>query len=417
MSARAGANTDNLAAKAQNEFASADANKDGKLTRDEAERQKGTGDKLKALFAKYDKNRDGVMSKDELTGILKALDRKLESAEIEVAFKQADSNADGKIDVNEFIGWITRQGKGDGAAARKAVQAEFGKLPDVETDEMDWRHCMQYFEAFAGKDGGLNSAEWTKLCKQSGLHDKKFTTADSDLIYSKVVDKQQKVMIRESFQVAIRHVANKKGCKVREVQEVMSRSTGPSFDGTQAEYNKFHDDTSTYTGSKADAKDREDQRKEKLKAAAESQQKEEADEATWDDCQSIFTEFAGTDMDGREFMKLCTDSKLFDKNFKKENVDTIFATVAGKKKRIDFECFKKAIRIIATTKKVKVHHVQSAVASSQPVKNATKADAVKFHDDKSLYTGVHLQGGPSTVDAGKSLADQVNNKHGQSQVR
>lgn len=25
-------------------------------------------------------------------------------------------------------------------------------------------------------------------------------------------------------------------------------------------------------------------------------------------------------------------------------------------------------------------------------------DNVKFHDDKSLYTGVHAKGGPSTID-------------------
>lgn len=31
----------------------------------------------------------------------------------------------------------------------------------------------------------------------------------------------------------------------------------------------------------------------------------------------------------------------------------------------------------------------------------TKADYVKFHDDKSQYTGVYARGGPTTVDAGR----------------
>ena len=36
-----------------------------------------------------------------------------------------------------------------------------------------------------------------------------------------------------------------------------------------------------------------------------------------------------------------------------------------------------------------------------PTFSGTKADAVKYHDDKSQYTGVYAKGGPSTVDAGK----------------
>lgn len=34
-----------------------------------------------------------------------------------------------------------------------------------------------------------------------------------------------------------------------------------------------------------------------------------------------------------------------------------------------------------------------------PVFAGTKTDNVKFHDDKSLYTGVYAQGGPTNVDS------------------
>lgn len=37
-------------------------------------------------------------------------------------------------------------------------------------------------------------------------------------------------------------------------------------------------------------------------------------------------------------------------------------------------------------------------AHGGPLMNATKADQVRFHDDKSLYTGVYAQGGPTNVD-------------------
>ena len=44
---------------------------------------------------------------------------------------------------------------------------------------------------------------------------------------------------------------------------------------------------------------------------------------------------------------------------------------------------------------------QLVAASHGPILNGTKADAVKYHDDKSLYTGVYAHGGPSTVDTDK----------------
>jgi hypothetical protein len=37
----------------------------------------------------------------------------------------------------------------------------------------------------------------------------------------------------------------------------------------------------------------------------------------------------------------------------------------------------------------------------------TKADYNKFHDDKTLYSGVYANGGPSTVDAGKGNISDI----------
>jgi len=56
----------------------------------------------------------------------------------------------------------------------------------------------------------------------------------------------------------------------------------------------------------------------------------------------------------------------------------------------------------AAKKKVEASVVHATVAESKGPKLAgTKAEANKFHDDKSLYTGVHAKGGPSTVDTDK----------------
>lgn len=43
--------------------------------------------------------------------------------------------------------------------------------------------------------------------------------------------------------------------------------------------------------------------------------------------------------------------------------------------------------------------IKSAILNiGGPQFKGTQADAVKFHDDKSLYTGVHANGGPTNVD-------------------
>lgn len=37
----------------------------------------------------------------------------------------------------------------------------------------------------------------------------------------------------------------------------------------------------------------------------------------------------------------------------------------------------------------------------------TKADAVRFHDDKESYTGVYAKGGPTNVDTGRARIDDI----------
>lgn len=42
-----------------------------------------------------------------------------------------------------------------------------------------------------------------------------------------------------------------------------------------------------------------------------------------------------------------------------------------------------------------------------PIFTGTKAKKVKLHDDKSTYTGVYAKGGPSTVDFGKTVINDI----------
>lgn len=403
------------AAEAQAVFKEIDADGDGKLNAEEVKKHKGTSDKLIAMFKKYDKNGDGTMSKQEMTGVFKALDKKLSDVEIEVAFSSADRNSDGKIDVEEFIQWITgTTGKGDGINARSRMQEEFAKMPDAADDEGDWRHCIQYFDAFAGKDKVVSGAEWAKFCKDCGFIDKKFQSVDADTIFAKVIDRGSRKMNSDQFKSAVRFVAQKKACSVNVLQEKIAACGGPSMNNvSKAEATRFHDDKSTYTGVKALEHDeagvggRSAARKDKMEAAGTIQADENEDD--WDATLKKFTAFAGKDMDGAEFAKLCRDTQLFDKKFVKEDVDSIFAKVCEKgKRRIGPDQFKDAVRNVAKKKGCSVSVVQRMLAESAgPILNATKAEANKFHDDKNLYTGVHAAGGPSLIDKGAWIDDNT----------
>eukprot|EP00747_Dinoflagellata_sp_TGD_P130647 gnl/TRDRNA2_/TRDRNA2_174853_c1_seq2.p1 gnl/TRDRNA2_/TRDRNA2_174853_c1~~gnl/TRDRNA2_/TRDRNA2_174853_c1_seq2.p1 ORF type:complete len:250 (-),score=69.72 gnl/TRDRNA2_/TRDRNA2_174853_c1_seq2:390-1139(-) len=221
-------------------------------------------EKLLAMFKKYDANGDGQLSRKELGTILKALDKKITDADLEIAFKKADRNSDGMVDVPEFVAWISGGGSGKGDLAMKSEltnqicqDKEADRKKKIEqqgqvqvgADEKDWRHVAQQFEAFAGKDKSVNNTEWAKLCKDCKLIDgKKFRKEDLDSVFMKVVEKGKRSIDFEQLKDAIRLIAAKRGCSVSEVQNLISESSGPLMQATQADYVKFHDDKSTYTG-------------------------------------------------------------------------------------------------------------------------------------------------------------------------
>merc|ERR1712216_405451 len=70
--------------------------------------------------------------------------------------------------------------------------------------------------------------------------------------------------------------------------------------------------------------------------------------------------------------------------------------------KLDFEEFESALKLVAMKKGLKEHTVFSAVMQSTgPSMTFTKANAVPLHDDKRLYTGVHLNGGPDVGQKGR----------------
>lgn len=114
-------------------------------------------------------------------------------------------------------------------------------------------------------------------------------------------------------------------------------------------------------------------------------------------------------MDGKTFAKMAKDTKILDKNLAAVDIDLIFAKVKDKTARkINFSQFVKGIEACATKKKVAFDVLETKILSTGgPTFSGTKAEAVKYHDDKSLYTGVHANGGPSTVDAGNGMISDI----------
>lgn len=120
--------------------------------------------------------------------------------------------------------------------------------------------------------------------------------------------------------------------------------------------------------------------------------------------EEVFHGFTGGahEMDGKTFAKMAKDTKILDKNLTATDIDLIFAKIKDKAARkITLSQFTTGIAECAKKKKITTEDLETKIlAVGGPVFTGTKVDNVKFHDDKSLYTGVYAQGGPSTVDAG-----------------
>lgn len=245
--------------------------------------------------------------------------------------------------------------------------------------------------------------------------------------------------------------ADKKGVAADVVINAVAASKGPILAGTKAEANKFHDDKSLYTGvhakggpstvdtdkvtdisqtcNRGEADVRgisqqevaqvthgvagivvEEKKTAAVKApAAKAQTAAAATVATAGapagTMQDLFKSFTGgaKDMEGKTFAKFAKDSKCLTKKCSATDIDLIFAKVKDKAARkITFAQFEAGVALIAAKNgSDPAEYTEKLLAAGGPVYAGTKAEANKFHDDKSLYTGVYAAGGPSNVDKDK----------------
>ncbi|KAG1668579.1 hypothetical protein FOA52_007313 [Chlamydomonas sp. UWO 241] len=141
---------------------------------------------------------------------------------------------------------------------------------------------------------------------------------------------------------------------------------------------------------------------------------------------AVFTAFAciGTrdmgavvEMDSSKFVKLARDCELMDEHLKETDVDLIFlkSRASKEKRRISFKEFLSALEKLAEKKGVSVEALADMiVAKGGPsMTDITRPEMVRLHDDRSTYTGVYKQGGPSSADA-PDLAAMLNRDRAES---
>lgn len=135
-----------------------------------------------------------------------------------------------------------------------------------------------------------------------------------------------------------------------------------------------------------------------------------------------FASFGGAhtnEMDNAHFAKMCKECGLVDKVFTTTDVDMLFTKAKAKgARKITFQQFVEVIIPgIAAKKKLTADQIADQIAQSSPKSSGTKAEATRFHDDKSQYTGVYKAGGPSTIDRDSANLSGIVDRRNEADVR
>jgi hypothetical protein len=108
-------------------------------------------------------------------------------------------------------------------------------------------------------------------------------------------------------------------------------------------------------------------------------------------------------MDNVRFGKFCRESGILGPNCNKRDADIIFVRVAtaARRRKITYPEFIHVLELIALRKRIHFTLLEATILQSGGPRlhaAATVPDEVKFHDQKHLYTGTFVHGGPTTND-------------------
>eukprot|EP00659_Diplonema_papillatum_P009157 gene9157-14200_t len=265
----------------------------------------------------------------------------------------------------------------------------------------------------------MTNAMFAKFCKDSRVLDRKFTATDADLLFSKIKPKGGRTISFDCFRYqGVPEIALKKGIKTDELVERMLSNHGPTSSGTVGDNVRFHDDKSQYTGVHKNGgptnvdlgtsdlafitnRGEADVRGSNIVYDKKIPQREAPRTALLGNKHLLrlfetFISFGAgqhgkSEMDNSRFAKFCKDAKLYDRTFTAIDADLLFSKVKPKDDKASTVYEEAKIMVwvsvalpeIARRKNMQTADLVKKLEGLSPSTNATEADNVRFHDDKS----------------------------------
>jgi len=328
---------------------------------------------LQKRFGDVDKSGDRKLDFNEMKTLLLQGNPDLEDRAMKQLYKRIDKNNDGSIDFDEFVSYLYN------------APPNYQKAPE---------ECVIKFEEFAGRE--MDGTEFSKFCVDCGLIDRGFRKEDIATTFAKVCPRGRRKINTDQgadgysqYDKLLSLLAEKKKVPVAEIFSLVAGGSKTSS-GTKADAVRFHDDKSLYTGAHGANEAHGRAEAEAASPKAERERFDIGPEGDWSSVEEVFNKFDDeqTGLGSRDFSKFCQDACLTDKRFTRGDADVIFTKI--RKPKLKFEDFQQALKYVAERKKEPIKDIQNVVSRcSGPQINATQAEAVRFHDDKDLYTGSH----------------------------
>ena len=127
-------------------------------------------------------------------------------------------------------------------------------------------------------------------------------------------------------------------------------------------------------------------------------------------------------LDNARFGKFCRESRILGPGCNKRDADIIFVrvTAAAKRRKLTYPEFIHVLERIALKRRIPFTLLEATILQSGGPRlhaASTVPDQVRFHDEKSTYTGVYVNGGPSHNDVYTFMTDAAWQSRHDSDVR
>ena len=224
----------------------------------------------------------------------------------------------------------------------------------------------------------MDGKTFAKLFKDVGIlgnGKKQLSTISIDIIFNKIKPKGERRIVYKDFLEGCHQAAAELGTPYEDLCGKIASCKGPKFAGTEG---------TTFVASTIN----------RPKITEEVVLDPPTEVKGLEEVFQAFNLFGGGEpnaMPNDRYIKLCKDTGVIDKKYDSTACDLVFSKVKPHKSRkIDYTMFKDAVNLIAYQKGMGyIELCGKIVDAGGPANSGTVADAVKFHDDKNLWTGAY----------------------------